>query len=106
MYDATRDRKYLESAFKVAEGIMYFRVDRNGVAFPGDMLSRLCCDYGTGSAGIALFLNRLMGRQGNDFLLDSLLGALKPAGYAMQEEPADMTVLTNRAAFVPKPEIA
>lgn len=105
MYDATRDRKYLESAFKVAEGIMYFRVDRHGIAFPGDMLSRLCCDYGTGSASIALFLNRLMGRQGNDFLLDSLLGAFKPAGYAVHEEPADMTVLTSRAGFTPTPEI-
>jgi serine/threonine protein kinase len=72
MYDFTRDTKYLESARKAAEGITHFRVDRGGVAFPGDMISRLCCDYGTGSAGIALFFNRLLGRQHHDFMLDSL----------------------------------
>jgi hypothetical protein len=51
---------------------MMFRVERRGIAFPGDSLSRLSCDYGTGSAGIALFLNRLLGRQKSDFMLDPL----------------------------------
>lgn len=72
MYDLNGERRFLESADKVAEGIMHFRVQRNGTAFPGELLSRLCCDYGTGSAGIALFLNRLLGRQKNDFMLDEL----------------------------------
>jgi serine/threonine protein kinase len=70
----TGEQKYLDSAHKIARGVMRFAVKRQGVAFPGDALSRLCCDYATGSAGIALFLNRLMGRQGADFLLDGLLG--------------------------------
>lgn len=69
----TGEQHYFDSAHKVAEGLMKFAVDRQGLAFPGDFLSRLCCDYGTGSAGIGLFLNRLLARQGADFLLDDLL---------------------------------
>lgn len=72
LYDCFGEKRYLEAAHKAANGIMLFRVDRGGTAFPGDQLLRLSCDYGTGSAGIALFLNRLLGRQGNDFMLDSL----------------------------------
>ena len=74
MHDFSGERRFLESANKVAEGIMHFRVKRNGSAFPGELSSRLCCDYGTGSAGIALFLNRLLGKQKSDFMLDELLG--------------------------------
>lgn len=73
-WEFTGEDKYLRSAHQVARGVMRFSVTREGIAFPGDSLSRLSCDYGTGSAGIALFLNRLMGRQGSDFLLDELLG--------------------------------
>ncbi len=70
----TNEEKYLRSAHQVARSIMRFGVTREGTAFPGESLSRLSCDYSTGSAGIALFLNRLMGRQGSDFFLDELLG--------------------------------
>jgi serine/threonine protein kinase len=72
MHDLVGARRFLESANRVAEGIMHFRVERNGTAFPGQLLSRLSCDYGTGSAGIALFFNRLLGKQGSDFMLDDL----------------------------------
>jgi serine/threonine protein kinase len=72
MHDLCGESRFLESANKVAEGIMHFRVKRNGTAFPGEVSSRLCCDYGTGSAGIALFLNRLLGKQKSDFMLDEL----------------------------------
>jgi serine/threonine protein kinase len=72
MHDLTGEDRFLESANRVAEGVMHFRVERNGTAFPGELLSRLCCDYGTGSAGIGLFLNRLLGRQKSDFMLDGL----------------------------------
>jgi serine/threonine protein kinase len=70
MHDLSGEKRYLESANRVATGIMHFRVERDGTAFPGEMLCRLCCDYGTGSAGIALFLNRLLGRQKANFMLD------------------------------------
>lgn len=72
MYEFSGERRYVESARKVAKGIMQFRMERHGIAFPGDFLARLCCDFGTGSAGIALFLNRLLGRQSSDFMLDDL----------------------------------
>lgn len=74
MHEFTGEARYREAAMKAGEGIRQYRVERpQGIAFPGDMLSRLCCDYGTGSAGIGLFLNRLQGRQKNDFMLDCLL---------------------------------
>jgi len=70
---------------KVATGIMQFRLERHGIAFPGDFLARICCDLGTGSAGIALFLNRLLGRQSSDFMLDDLFeitsSGLSKSGY-------------------------
>jgi serine/threonine protein kinase len=72
MHDLSGEERFLQSAKRVAGGIIHFRAERNGSAFPGEMLSRLCCDYGTGSAGIALFLNRLLGNQKSDFLLDGL----------------------------------
>jgi tRNA A-37 threonylcarbamoyl transferase component Bud32 len=76
MHDLTGDLRFQQSAQKAAEGIMHFRIQRSGLAFPGELLSRLCCDFGTGSAGIALFLNRLLGRQKGDFMLDQLFDYL------------------------------
>jgi hypothetical protein len=72
-WEFTGDRKYLDRAHKIAAGLLKFGVSRQGLVFPGDFLNRLSCDYGTGSAGIALFLNRLLSRQRADFLLDCLL---------------------------------
>lgn len=82
-WEFTGEQKYSESANKIAQAILKFRVDRNGSAFPGDSLNRLCCDYGSGSAGIALFLNRLAGRQKADFLLDALLNVREPQPSAV-----------------------
>jgi lantibiotic modifying enzyme len=72
MHEFSGEHKYFDSARKAAKGIMHFRVERNGIAFPGESLDRLCCDMGTGSAGVALFLNRLLGRNSANFLLDGL----------------------------------
>lgn len=72
MYEFSGERKYCESAHTVAKGIMHFRVERNGIAFPGESLDRLCCDMGTGSAGVALFLSRLLDGTSGAFMLDSL----------------------------------
>jgi serine/threonine protein kinase len=72
MHEFHPESSALESAHKVARGLMHFKVNRHGVAFPGDMLFRLSCDYGTGSAGIALFLQRLMTGAPSPFMLDSL----------------------------------
>jgi class III lanthionine synthetase len=62
----------MEAARTVATGIMLFHLDRGeeGIAFPGADLWKVSCDYTTGSAGIALFFDRLLRRGPADFLLD------------------------------------
>jgi serine/threonine protein kinase len=75
LYEVTGKARHLAGAQHVASGIMRFAVQRDGTAFCGDRQSRLSCDYGTGSAGIALFLNRLNRRQAGGFYLDSLFAS-------------------------------
>ena len=66
----------LECAWKNAAGALLFKVEREqGIAFPGEQLMRRSCDFGTGSAGIALFLHRLINRGKPPFMLDGLLEA-------------------------------
>jgi serine/threonine protein kinase len=61
MYHFTRDSNYLRDAWRLAEGVLMFQVQRpQGILFPGDELVRFTTDYGTGSAGIGLFLLRLL----------------------------------------------
>jgi hypothetical protein len=64
-------KQALDIARKVAAGIDLFRVNKpEGIAFPGDELVRLSCDFGTGSIGIAVFLNRLASPKPPMFHLD------------------------------------
>jgi serine/threonine protein kinase len=64
----------LAGARKAWSGIQLFRLEKDaGLAFPGETLARISCDYGTGSAGIALFLHRLLRGGAAAFLLDELL---------------------------------
>lgn len=44
-----------------------------GVAFPGESLSRITCDLGTGGAGVALVLHRYLTRCGASMMLDDML---------------------------------
>jgi serine/threonine protein kinase len=61
LYRFTGRQKYLDGAFNVAEGVLLFQIERpQGVAFPGEELLRVSTDYGTGSAGIGMFLLRLI----------------------------------------------
>jgi serine/threonine protein kinase len=74
MYAYFGDEIFFKSACKVATGLLLFKIDEgNGVAFPGDNLFRISCDYGTGSAGIGLFFHRLVTKSEGDFLLDELI---------------------------------
>ena len=82
VHEVTSEARFLQAACKVAEGAMRFRVERRGIAFPGDSVSRLSCSYGNGSAGIAVFLNRLLGQKGNDFMLDCLFGDYEIGSHA------------------------
>jgi hypothetical protein len=64
----------LTAARRALAGILLFQLPRpGGLAFPGDSLARISCDFGTGSAGIALFVHRLLKGGGPAFMLDELL---------------------------------
>lgn len=69
--------KCLALARKVASGILLFQLDKGaqGIAFPGADLWKISCDYFSGSAGVALFLHRLLHPGPADFMLDELLPA-------------------------------
>ena len=78
LWDFTRDPKYIEKAFQIAKWTLQFQLEKpDGIAFPGEQLLRISNDFGSGSAGIAMFLNRLANRekkfQNFNFLLDDLL---------------------------------
>lgn len=75
----TLDPDHLLAAWQAAEGVLLFQVERpEGIVFPGDQLRRESADFATGSAGIGLFLHRLLtARDGVapnfNFVLDDLL---------------------------------
>ena len=79
-YTFTEDPQYLQEAYRTASGILPYQLHRpDGIAFPGEQLLRISTDFGTGSAGIALFLYRLahtnegQRAENTNFLLDQYL---------------------------------
>ncbi len=61
LYLATGEERYLRLAYEVAESILLYAVERpEGIIFPGRLLVRLSHDFGIGSAGVGLFLHRLL----------------------------------------------
>lgn len=73
----TGDQQYAAKARKVAAGIMLFAIDaEEGVAFPGEELMRITCDFATGSSGVGIFLERLLRKSGAAFMLDELFGEI------------------------------
>ncbi len=78
LWDFTGDTKCIETALKITKGILEFQIENpDGIAFPGEQLLRISNDFGSGSAGIAMFLARLANREKRfknfNFLLDDLL---------------------------------
>lgn len=64
----------LQTTRKLLSGCLLFPVERpGGLAFPGESLSRISCDFGTGGAGIALVMHRYRNRCGASFMLDDLI---------------------------------
>ena len=60
-FELTGDEQYLSRAWHVAEGILLCRLERDeGIVFPGEQARRESADFATGSAGICLFLDRLL----------------------------------------------
>jgi hypothetical protein len=75
MYRLMGERRYLNTAFHLAEAILPHRIEKpEGIAFAAEELFRISCDLGGGSAGIGLFLHRLLRPEQPRFLmLDELL---------------------------------
>lgn len=59
MYIFTKENIYLKYAHQLTNLLNFSIEEDTGIAFPGEKLIRLTCDYGTGSAGVGIFLNRL-----------------------------------------------
>jgi serine/threonine protein kinase len=81
LHSVTKESHHFDAAYRVATGISLFKIEKKqGLAFPGDLLRRISCDYGTGSAGIGHFLHRLTHREVEGaFNLDGL--------FAHEEQP-------------------
>lgn len=77
MYRFTGRTHYRDEALEIAAGVLLYAVpEQQGTAFPGEELMRLSTDYGTGSAGIGMFLRRLLqpgSRLFHDLLLEDLV---------------------------------
>lgn len=79
LYDVTKEAHHLNAAYRTAAGISLFTIEKeDGIAFPGDGLSRISCDLGTGSAGIGSFLHRLVTGGRANFQLDELFPVKEP----------------------------
>jgi lantibiotic modifying enzyme len=60
MYSFTQERQYLADAQRLADGIKLFQIATpSGIMFPSESLLRASLDYGTGSAGVGMYLRRL-----------------------------------------------
>ncbi|MCG7534092.1 class III lanthionine synthetase LanKC [Pseudoalteromonas sp. OOF1S-7] len=72
LYQATGEARYHQEAHSIAYRIsLYQCAVGEGVAFPGDKLAGLTTDYATGTAGVGLFLSRLLAQgQGGELFLD------------------------------------
>jgi lantibiotic modifying enzyme len=85
LHRLTKESHHFDAPYRVATGISLFKIEKKqGLAFPGDLLRRISCDYGTGSAGIAHFLHRLTHReQESAFNLDRLFAHSEKATRAL-----------------------
>ena len=71
------------AARRLLSGCMLFPIEKEGgLAFPGESLSRISCDLGTGNAGIALVMHRYRTRCGASFMLDEFL-----PGWSKEDRP-------------------
>lgn len=74
-YKFLEDPIYKDMAYDVAEGIDLYKIlCPNGILFPGDYITKLSTDFGSGTSGIILFFNRLINDKENFcFFLDELI---------------------------------
>jgi serine/threonine protein kinase len=61
MYQVTCEQAYYDYAVLKAHQILLYKIEQDeGIAFPGRFLVRISHDYGTGGAGIGVFLQRVL----------------------------------------------
>ncbi len=73
LHQLTGERRHLDGAYRIASGLSLFKIEKEeGIAFPGDGLVRICCDWATGSAGVGHFFHRLVHKDEGSFQLDQL----------------------------------
>ncbi len=73
MHQITGDSGFADKARDILKSILLYRIQKeNGIAMPGRSLSRISNDYGYGSAGVGVFLDRFM--HGKTRLLHDLDG--------------------------------
>lgn len=74
LYRLTKDQKHLDGAYRTASGALLCKIEKEeGIAYAGNGLERISCDYATGSAGVGRFFHRLLNvEESTDFLLDDL----------------------------------
>lgn len=73
MHQITGDSGFHKKARHIAESLLLYAIPKDdGIAFPGRYLSRISNDYGYGSAGVGVFLDRL--RHSKPRLLHDLEG--------------------------------
>ncbi len=93
MHRFTGDPDYRSEALKIAAGVLLYAVpEPQGTAFPGEELLRLSTDYGTGSAGIGMFLQRILqpgNRLFHDLLWDDLTVGQDRTGPLVEVESLD-----------------
>ncbi len=96
-YQLLGDNSYLELAYRAADGLKIFAIEReNGVSFPMLTHAKICTDFATGSAGVGLFLHRLHTRgTNNNFMLDDILTNF----FAAQQETQKLTASNDENAL-------
>lgn len=61
MFFLTGHVEYVERALDMAATVLWYAIERpTGIAFPGRWLGHISNDYATGSAGVGLFLDRIV----------------------------------------------
>jgi hypothetical protein len=73
-FEATGEERFIRDRELPLRGIELFAIERpDGVAFAGERLQRLSCDYATGNAGIVVTLHRSLYGGAGDLMLDDVL---------------------------------
>ncbi|MDP9024070.1 MAG: class III lanthionine synthetase LanKC [Candidatus Eremiobacteraeota bacterium] len=79
LYQFTGDRRYRDRAVRTLDGVMLYAIEKpQGLAFPGNGLGRICCDYATGGAGILSFIHRLLTGAPSEYMLEQYLENGRP----------------------------